>query len=107
MNTPANSKEVTGQLHLQWEIILQTIELPAEIIYRVDKLIQRLNAISGKMFLKTVKARQMLFDCQQISKQLTYCVSPPDSRTYYLLTTLETHFDQLVKKTHAFRIKAG
>lgn len=107
MNTPANSKEVTGQLYLLWENILQAIELPAEIVYRVDKLTQRLDAISGKMFLKTVKAQQMLSDCVQLTQQLTSCIAPPGSRTYYQLTNLENHFEQLVKKTYAFRIKAG
>jgi hypothetical protein len=107
MNTPANIKDVTGRLYLLWERILQAFELPAEIVYRIDKLTQRLDAISGKMFLKTVKARQMLSDCEQLTRQLTFCIAPPDSRTYYLLTDLENHFDQLVKKTYAFRIKAG
>lgn len=107
MSFPANSRDVICRLYLLWETILQAIELPTEIGYRVDKLTQRLDAISDKMFLKTVKARQMLSDCEQLTQQLTTCIAPPDGRTYSLLTNLENHFDRLVKKTHAFRIKAG
>ncbi|MFH0730968.1 MAG: hypothetical protein V2B19_32070 [Pseudomonadota bacterium] len=107
MSTPANSKDVIGRLYLLWETIRDGIELPAEIAYRVDRLTQRLDAISEKMFLKTVNARQMLFDCEQLTQQLTSCIAPTDSRTYHLLTNLENHFDQLAKKTYAFRIKAG
>ena len=107
MSASANSKDVIGRLYLLWETTHDIIELPAEIAYRVDKLTQLLDAISDKMFLKTVKARQMLFDCEQLTQQLISCTVPTDSRTYFLLTKLESHFDQLVTKTYAFRIKAG
>ena len=81
--------------------------LSEELAYRLEKLILRLDSIADKIFIKTVKAQDILFECEQLSEKLKSELNEPQTKPLAVLTRIETQVEDLVKKTHAFRIKAG
>ncbi len=103
----SNGKNIIGQLVSVWREIIAAKELPGEFAYRFEKLILRLDVIVDKIFVKTVKAHQILSDCEKLSEQIRSELHPPHDRALLLLTRLEGHIEDLVKETLAFRIKAG
>ena len=81
--------------------------LTQEFSYRIEKLISRLAVIVDKIFIKTVKAYGILFECLQLTEQLKTELYGHHEHALLLLTRMEDQIDDLVKKTHDFRIKAG
>jgi len=107
MGSISNSKNIIGRLELVWRQIIAAKEPTGELAYRIEKLILRLDVIVDKIFIKTVKAHNILFECERLTEQFTSELAQPQDKALLLLTRLEEHIDGLVKETHAFRIKAG
>ena len=102
----SNGKGIVTQLDSSWRNILSASELTGEVTYRIQKLIVRLDAIGDKIFVSTLKGHEILIECLKITERFKSEQNKPDS-ALRLLTRLENHMDDLVKKTHDFRIKAG
>jgi hypothetical protein len=90
-----------------WESMAGIEQLHPEIVYRVDKLINRMAPLADKIFLKTVKARQLLAECGQRTAVLYQQIESDGDNAFLLLTNLEKTFEDLLKKTYEFRVKAG
>jgi hypothetical protein len=101
------SKKLTRRLYQLWGAIIETPGIHPEIAYRVGKLVHKLDTIYDKMFVKTVKAQEILTDCDQMTQEVQQLLDSPTEPLFSLLTKLETHFNELVKTTHEFRVKAG
>lgn len=107
MTKLSTGKNNIERLHAVWRDMIAANGLTKELAYRLEKLILRLDSIADKIFIKTVKAQDILFECEQLSEKFKSELSKPHNNTLILLTCIENQVDDLVKKTHAFRIKAG
>jgi hypothetical protein len=107
MSSLSNGKRVIGRLDTLWREIITGSGATREIDYRMKKLISRLDVVVDKIFIKTVKAHDMLRDCIQLTEQFRAELTKPNNTAFMLLTRLETRIDDLVRKTHEFRVKAG
>jgi hypothetical protein len=107
MSTLSNGKSVIHRLHSLWRGIVVQGGATREIGYRLEKLSARLDAVVDKIFIKTVKARDMLLECLQMTEQFQIELDRHANTDYRLLTRLERRIDELVRKTYEFRIKAG
>ena len=107
MPSISNSKNIIGRLESIWRQIIAAKELTGELAYRIEKLILRLDVVVDKIFVKTVKAHNILSECERLTEQFKFELTQPHDKALLLLTRLEDHIDGLVKETHAFRIKAG
>lgn len=103
----SNGKKISGELSSIWRQFAATKELSVEFSYRLDKLALRLDSIADKIFMKTVKAHNILSECEQLTEQFKSELYHSHKMALSLLTRLETHMDGLVTTTHEFRIKAG
>jgi hypothetical protein len=93
-------------LRSRWLQMVACKGLARETVYRVEKLALKLDALAEKTFLKTFKARDILLECAELTEQLqTELEQSPNA--FRTLTRLEGLIDDLIKKTHDFRIKAG
>jgi hypothetical protein len=81
--------------------------LHPEIAYRIEKLIQRMEPLADKIFFKTVKAHELLAECRHKTQALQQQLDSGGDKVFLLLTRLELTFEDLLRKTYAFRIKAG
>ncbi len=103
----SNGKNIIARLDSSWRDILAVNELTCEFIYRIQKLVVRLDAIADKIFITTLKAHEILFECLRVTEQFKSELNKCHDNALLLLTCLESHINDLVKKTHDFRIKAG
>lgn len=103
----STGKNNIERLDLVWRDMIATNGLTEELAYRLEKLILRLGSIADKIFIKTVKAQDILFECEQLSAKFKSELNKPQNDALVLLTRIEDQVEDLVKKTHAFRIKAG
>lgn len=103
----SNGKNSVQELCSIWRQIVAAKGLTAEYAYRVEKLALKLDSIADKLFIKTVKAHQVLHECRQLTEQFTSELPRSDETALRRLTSLELCLDDLVKTTHEFRIKAG
>jgi hypothetical protein len=103
----SNAKTVSRELGSVWRNIAATKGLTVEFSYRVDKLSQRIDSIADKIFMKTVKAHDILTECAQLTGQFKSELDQSHDMALRLLTQIEGLVDRLVKDTHEFRIKAG
>lgn len=106
-STIESSRKLMSNLDRLWRDITKTSGIQNEFAYRVNKLVQKLDSVSDKMFVKTVKASEMLSECKDLTQQFKSSMDRREDRTYILLTRLEHLFNDLVTKTHEFRVKAG
>jgi hypothetical protein len=107
MSAVLNGTCIIGDLSSRWRQFIAAKKLTGELAYRFEKLDQRLDSIAAKLYLKTVKAHQILSECTQLTEQFQSELPKSPNRALRLLTRLENHMDILVKNTHEFRIKAG
>ena len=107
MRLLSNGKISISQLASIWREIITTGGGTHEIEYRLEKLILRLNVVADKIFIKTVRANDMLLECVQLTEHLQSALKIHGDAAFPVLTRLEGCIDQLVTKTHEFRIKAG
>jgi hypothetical protein len=103
----SNEKFVRNELCSLWRQVAATEGLTVEFSYRLDKLSQRLDSIADKIFMKTVKAHEILSKCAQLTGQFTSELDKSHDVALRLLTQIEGHMDRLEKDTYEFRIKAG
>ncbi len=103
----SNGKNIIGRLRSVWRGLIESKGLSAEFAYRIDKLVLRLDVVVDKVFVKTVKARNMLSECEQITVLLKSELNRSQNKALALLTRLEDRIEHLVSETHAFRVKAG
>lgn len=90
-----------------WDSMVRIEHLHPEIAYRMEKLIHRMAPLADKIFFKTVKARQLLSECRQETYVLYKQLESDGDNAFLLLTNLEKTFEDLLKKTYEFRVKAG
>jgi hypothetical protein len=90
-----------------WDSILNIEHLHLEIAYRIEKLIHRMAPLTDKIYFKTVKAHQSLAECEAKTISLRNQIESDGDNVFLLLTNLEKTFEDLLKKTYEFRIKAG
>jgi len=103
----STGKNNIERLDTVWRNMIAANGLTEELTYRLEKLILRLDSIADKIFIKTVKAQDILFECEQLSEKFKSELNEPQTKPLAVLTRIETQVEDLVKKTHAFRIKAG
>jgi hypothetical protein len=103
----SKEKNNIERLGATWREIIDSRGLSQEVAYRLEKLILRLDVIVDKMFVKTVRAHDMLSECQQLTERFRSELNKHYHEALLQLTRLEAHLDELVRKTHEFRIKAG
>lgn len=107
MSSLSNGKHVIQRLHAIWREIMANGEPTREIGYRLQKLSLRLDVVVDKIFIKTVKASDMLMECMQLTEQFQAELDRHARTDFRLLTRLERRLDELVRKTFEFRVKAG
>jgi hypothetical protein len=103
----STGKHNIERLDAAWREMIASDGLTRELAYRLEKLTLRLNSVADKIFIKTVKAQDVLSDCEQLSEKFKSELSKPRNKALELLTRIEFQVEDLVKETHAFRIKAG
>jgi hypothetical protein len=107
MHKLSNGKNFLVRLDSSWRSIVAANRLTGEFVYRIEKLLLRLDVVADKIFIKTVKAHEILLECVQLTEQFKSELNKRHDSALLLLTRLESCIDDLVKKTHEFRIKAG
>ncbi|MDQ7781747.1 MAG: hypothetical protein RDU20_02630 [Desulfomonilaceae bacterium] len=107
MSSAREAKVSVLELCSLWESILEEEGLSEEVHYRIRKLIDRTRALTDKMFVKTLKGREMIAECADMSRAVQDHVSADRDRLYSLLTHLESVHEDFLKKTYEFRVKAG
>lgn len=107
MDTHTSGKQSALELCSLWEGILEEDGLSSEVRYRLRKLIDRTRPMVDKMFVKTLKGREMIVECANITRTLQDHVRSDQDRLYVLLTHLETVYEDFLTKTYEFRVKAG
>jgi hypothetical protein len=107
MSLISNRKIVSKELGAVWCQIAATKGLTVECSYRLDKLSQRLDSIADKIFMKTVKAHDLLAECARLTGQFKSELDKSHDAALRVLTQIEGLMDRLVKDTHEFRVKAG
>jgi hypothetical protein len=95
------------ELSRSWESLLQVERMSAESEYRIRRLIDRALPLADKMFLKTLKGREMMWQCAEQTLLVRNELESGGVRLYEALTELEKTYDDLLKKAYEFRIKAG
>ena len=103
----SNGKKAIGQLETVWRDIIASKNPTREIIYRIEKLALRLDTVADKIFVKTVKAQDILSECMRLTENFKAELIESRNTALLLLTRIEERVDDLIKKTHEFRIKAG
>ncbi|MEW6349429.1 MAG: hypothetical protein AB1646_10235 [Thermodesulfobacteriota bacterium] len=89
------------------ECLLAREALSQEGDYRIRRLIRRTRSLRDKMFLKTVKGRELVLLCIELTRALDDHVRSSRQGFYRQLTALEDAFHDLLRKTVEFRVKAG
>lgn len=78
-----------------------------EAAYRIRKLLERTFPLTNKLFVKTLKGKEMITHCVRKTLVVRSHLTDPDDHLYRLLTDLEKSYESLLKKTYEFRVKAG
>lgn len=102
-NSRISALELCGLL----EHLLESAKLSPEVEYRIRKLITRTTPITDKMFLKTVKGKELIVECLELARLLENQLVSGRQGVYGRLTQLENAHDELLKRTYEFRVKAG
>ena len=100
-------KVLAADLRGRWKTLLTEKGVSEELSYRIEKLDNRLEPILDKMYLKTVKGQEMLKLCGQKTESVRTAFLSGNDGLFHLLTDLEKTYEELLKKTYEFRIKAG
>jgi hypothetical protein len=107
---------MVGETHIEvtlielshaWESLLDLEGISSESGYRIRRLIDRAQPLADKMFLKTVKGREMILQCWEKTRVLRGQLESRGERLYSALTELERLYEELLKRAYEFRIKAG
>lgn len=95
------------ELNRLLEGLLDSGAASPEAEYRIRKLMSRTMALADKMFVKTVKGQELIAECMDQARLLQNHVGSGGQSLYRRLTELENIYEELLKKTYEFRIKAG
>lgn len=90
-----------------WQNLLNRGELSPELEYRIQKMLDRMNPIMNKIYLKTAKGQAVLLQCLQKTQTLQDEVEAKGTRVFHVVTDLEKVFEDLLKTTYAFRVRGG
>jgi hypothetical protein len=90
-----------------WENLLNLDGISAESEYRIRKLIERALPLTGKIFVKTVKGKEMMAQCAEKTRLVRDQLESRDARVYTALTDLEKTYEEFLKQVYEFRVKAG
>lgn len=107
MHNTGSGKIKAQELQKLWESMVKMKRLHPEIAYRIEKLAHRIVPLADKIFLKTVRARQLLMECREKTVLLQNQIDSHENSVFHILTNLEKTFEYLLTKTYEFRIKAG
>jgi hypothetical protein len=107
MNSRMSGKASAMELCDLWESILEDEGLSAEVRYRIRKLIDRTRPLLDKMFVKTVKGREMILQCSDMTRVIHDRLRSRQGNVFSLMTDLERTYEDFLKKTYEFRVKAG
>ena len=107
MDYLSSGKKQARELQGSWESMAQMERLHPEIAYRVHKLVHRITPLADHIFFKTIKAHQLLAECSEKTVALQKQIKSNGNHVFTLLTNLENTFEDLVRKTYEFRVKAG
>lgn len=100
-------KGLNTKLCQSWQRIQRALTDQSELNYRFQKLVYKMDAVYDKIFIKTVYARQIMESCLHLTEQIEAHIAGNHETPFILLTDLEKRIDDLIRKTHSFRIKAG
>lgn len=107
MDTMANWKSAIAYLNSTWRECTPAGNPSGEMAYRLEKLSRRLDVVADKLFIKTVKSMEILRRCARLTDQLHAAIDTQPDNAFVLVTRIEACIDDLVRKTHEFRVKAG
>ena len=107
MDNMRSGKVRVQELQDIWESMVQMKRLHPEIVYRIEKLIHRTVPLADKVFLKTVKAHELLMECREKTVVLQNQIESDGNNAFLVLTNLEKTIEVLSTRTYEFRIKAG
>jgi hypothetical protein len=96
-----------AELSRGWERLLQAQNMSEESAYRIRRLIERSLPLADKMFLKTIRGREMVLQCAERTLLVRDELESRGERVYETLTELEKIYEDLLKKAYEFRVKAG
>jgi hypothetical protein len=94
-------------LTLGWESLLNLEGISGESEYRIRRLIERAVPLSGKIFVKTVKGKEMIAQCAEKTRVVRDQLESRSARVYEAMTELEKTYEELLKQVYEFRVKAG
>ncbi len=100
--------EVTiGALTHGWSSLLILEGISAESEYRIRRLVERAAPLAGKMFVKTIKGKEMMAQCAQKTREVRDRLESRSANVYVALTDLEKTYDEFLRLVYEFRVKAG
>jgi hypothetical protein len=101
------AKATLLDLSRDWQQLLDLDGISTESEYRIRKLIDRAGPLADKMFIKTVKARELMQECAEKTRLVHDHLVSRGELLYDALTDLERVYEDLLKRTYEFRVKAG
>lgn len=102
-----SERTTVHELCREWQSLMEHERLSCEAEYRIRKLVDRTTPLVDKMFLKTVKGQELISQCAEKTQALRAQIGVPGDGLYQSLTALEECYEELLKKTYEFRVKAG
>jgi hypothetical protein len=90
-----------------WESLLDLESVSEETKYRIRRLIDRAAPLEGKMFVKTIKGKEMIAQCAEKTCAVRDRLESRRADVYVPLTDLERTYEEFLKLVYEFRVKAG
>ncbi len=107
MKKNQDGKTLALELARYWESILCQKGLSLEVGYRIRKMMEGLLPLVDRLYLKTLKGQETIRECLEKTGALKGRLNSQEEDIYYLLTDLEQAYEDLLKRTYEFRVKAG
>ena len=107
MTENMSGKKQAHRIQGTWDTMVKSESLRPEIAYRIEKLLHRMEPLADKIIFTTDKAHELLAECRHKPQAQQQQLDSGGDMVFVLLTHLEKTFEDLLRKTYAFRIKAG
>lgn len=107
MAISASGKALLQELLAAWDDLQRRLDPASEVAYRFHRLSQTLAPLADRLYLKTVKGRELLWDCQRQTATLKEHLATLEPDFFRRLTALEDAVARLQREVHEFRVKAG